>query len=247
LVLITISLKSDQHMTLQVSGTRYVSVFPLLHAMLPHSPLSHNERGKNLLDGGAPFYNVYVCKGGGFMSVGCLEPQFFEEFIQLFMDALPKEFSIQNGWKPTTNTHEDQDDWPNLKVFLEKGFMTNTRDYWSGVFHGTTPMLAEVVCYIIIIHCSTTGSDACVLPVLTSMEAHELASADMSISAAHPQILGSHPPPVFDDPNSPFLQPGKHTREILEELGLSEGELRQLAMDGAIGEEARFYIRASKL
>jgi alpha-methylacyl-CoA racemase len=80
------------------------------------------------------------------------------------------------------------------------------------------------------------------------VEARELAGAHVPISAAHPQILGSHPLAVrFDDPSSPFLQPGKHTREILEELGLSEGEKRQLAMDGAIGEEARFYIRTSKL
>ena len=80
------------------------------------------------------------------------------------------------------------------------------------------------------------------------MEARELAGADVPISAAHPQILGSHPLVMrFNDPMSPFLRPGKHTREILGELGLNKGEKRQLAMDGAIGEEARFYICTSKL
>lgn len=93
-----------------------------------------------MLDGGAPFYDVYVCKDGGFMSVGCLEPRFYNEFIRLFVGALPREYSLQNGWKPTTNAHIDRDEWPNLKEFLEKGFMTNTRDYWSNVFHGATPL-----------------------------------------------------------------------------------------------------------
>ena len=113
--------------------------------MLPFSHLFRNERGNNLLDGGTPFYNVYVCKDDGYMSVGCLEPQFFKEFIRLFVDALPEQFSIQSGWKPTTSTYGGQDEWPKLKEFLEKGFMTNTRDYWAGVFHGTTSILTKVI------------------------------------------------------------------------------------------------------
>jgi alpha-methylacyl-CoA racemase len=114
--------------------------------MLPLSPLVSNERGKNIIDGGAPFYDVYVCKGGGFMSVGCLEPQFFIEFIRLFVDALPREFSITKGWIPMSSTHRDRNEWPNLKEFLEKGFMTNTRDYWADIFHGAKPILTRAVC-----------------------------------------------------------------------------------------------------
>jgi len=130
----------------QVSGTRYVAAFPLLHAMLPHSTLFGNERGKNMLDGGAPFYNVYICKDGGFMSVGCLEPRFFKEFIRLFVDALPQGFNAQHGWNPTTDMQSDQDKWPNLRQFLEKGFMTNTRDYWASVFHGMESNLIGIIC-----------------------------------------------------------------------------------------------------
>lgn len=58
LVLVVLLLKWCPCTSLQVSGTRYVSTLPLLQAMLPSSPLFGNERGKNLLDGGAPFYDV---------------------------------------------------------------------------------------------------------------------------------------------------------------------------------------------
>lgn len=40
-----------------------------------------DPRGENLLDGGAPFYAVYVAQDGGYMSVGALEPQFYAQFL----------------------------------------------------------------------------------------------------------------------------------------------------------------------
>ena len=41
------------------------------------------ERGTNLLDGGAPFYNVYATSDGGAMAVGCLEPAFYAELLRV--------------------------------------------------------------------------------------------------------------------------------------------------------------------
>ena len=45
-------------------------------------------RGENLLDGGAPFYGVYACAGGGFVAVGALEPQFYAELVRLSGDRV---------------------------------------------------------------------------------------------------------------------------------------------------------------
>lgn len=77
------------------------------------------------------------------MSVGCLEPQFFKEFTTHFSVGLPQNFVFLNGWTPTSDTQSDRDEWPKLKEYLEKGFMTNTRDYWARIFHGmfTLPTL----------------------------------------------------------------------------------------------------------
>lgn len=89
-----------------------------------------------MLDGGAPFYDVYTCSDGGWISVGCLEPQFYKTFLDVFNKSLPSEFSVHGGWIPVAERQREAEDWPRLKEYIEKGFMTNTRDYWTKVFHG---------------------------------------------------------------------------------------------------------------
>src|SRR5699024_409208 len=39
-------------------------------------------RGTNMLDSGAPFYDVYRTSDDLFVSVGCIEPQFYAEFVE---------------------------------------------------------------------------------------------------------------------------------------------------------------------
>ena len=112
-----------------MSGTRYVSSFPLIHDYLSTTMPS------TLLDGGAPFYNVYTCEDGGWMSVGCLEPQFFKTFITIFMKTLPPDFNPLNGWKPSPKIQFKRDQWPKLAEYITKGFLTSPRDFWAGVFH----------------------------------------------------------------------------------------------------------------
>ena len=41
-----------------------------------------DERGVNLLDGGAPFYGTYETKDGKFVSVGSIEPQFYDLLLE---------------------------------------------------------------------------------------------------------------------------------------------------------------------
>ncbi|KAG6831803.1 hypothetical protein H0H92_007480 [Tricholoma furcatifolium] len=201
-----------------VSGARYIAAYPLIHSLIPQSRVFGNGRGKNLLDGGAPFYDVYVCQDGLYMSVGCLEPQFFKVFIDGFLKALPKGFSL-DGWRPNTATQGNQGEWGMLREFLTAGFKTNTRDYWAAIFHGT---------------------DACALPVLSPEEAHASLSPTEAFPPAHPQIVGSQP--LKPPPQVHHIVPGLHTREVLSELGLSEVELRELASEGALGEQARSSV-----
>lgn len=141
-----------------VSGTRYLSSFPLLLS-LPQveSPHFVEPRGKNFLDGGAPFYDVYTCKDNtGWMSVGCLEPQFFAVFIRRFVDALnpssgpdtlpgpfppdssapTPSYAREDQWIPDISTQFNKSEWPRLRDFLERGFLSQPRDYWAAVFFG---------------------------------------------------------------------------------------------------------------
>ncbi|WP_067702325.1 CaiB/BaiF CoA transferase family protein [Nocardia jejuensis] len=93
-----------------------------------------DERGTNLLDTGMAFYDTYETSDGKYMAVGCIEPQFYAEFLKgLEIDPEGLPFQIDpNG----------QDEL--RKLFTEK-FKTKTRDEWWAIFKDTdactTPVL----------------------------------------------------------------------------------------------------------
>ncbi|KAJ6513312.1 CoA-transferase family III domain-containing protein [Mycena sanguinolenta] len=198
-----------------VSGSRYLSSFPLL-GLASQSPSMLGPRGSRLLDGGAPFYNIYTCQDGRWMSVGCLEPVFFKAFIEGFVKAVPPGFTL-DGWIPTPDTQFDTGEWPKLKEYLTRGFATRGRDYWTQVFHGT---------------------DACAVPVLTTEEAAALDLSKSPFPVPHPRVINQTRRPELPrrvGPESLVLRPGQHTREILAELGLDDAQLEKMAREGAIG------------
>ncbi|KAF5359847.1 hypothetical protein D9756_003359 [Leucocoprinus leucothites] len=212
-----------------MARARYVSTFPLLHSILPTSHiLGKGKPGTNTLDGGAPFYNTYECKCGGFMTVGCLEPQFFKAFIEGFSAALPKNFEFENGWRPTPDLQANKSEWPRMRAYFAKGFLTDTREYWGKVFHGT---------------------DACAVPVLTPKEA--AAAQGSPFPEFHPRVIrqdmdqSSQASQQSTSFGNIILEPGLHTEAVLRETGLSDKEIRQLLLDGALGEEARKSARVN--
>ncbi|MCZ0997459.1 CaiB/BaiF CoA-transferase family protein [Streptomyces mirabilis] len=94
-----------------------------------------DERGTNLLDGGAPFYDTYACQDGRHVAVGAIEPQFYQALLA--------------GLGLDQNTLPDQGDrsgWPLLRDRLAETFLTRPRDEWAEVFADTdacvTPVLA---------------------------------------------------------------------------------------------------------
>src|SRR5690242_3113957 len=96
-----------------------------------------DERGVNLLDGGAPWYDVYEAADGGWLAVGALEPPFYAALLGgLELTAVPD--------------RDDPANWPKLRAMFAARFKQRTRDQWAQVF---------------------AGSDACVEPVLSLLEA----------------------------------------------------------------------------
>jgi alpha-methylacyl-CoA racemase len=95
----------------------------------------HQEgaRGTNLLDTGAPFYDVYETKDARYVSVGPIEPQFFS--ILRAKLALDDSFGAQLD--PTR--------WPAQKEILSKLFREKTRDEWDAIFAGTDACVAPVL------------------------------------------------------------------------------------------------------
>ncbi len=88
-----------------------------------------NNRGNNLFDGGAPFYQVYETKDNMHVSIGSLEPQFYQLLIEKL--KLGDEFKNQM----------QLDQWDNMKNKLAEIFKTKTRDEWDEIFEGSD------VCY----------------------------------------------------------------------------------------------------
>lgn len=92
-------------------------------------------RGTNVLDGGAPFYDVYACADGRFVAVGALEEPFYE--------ALLVGLELDRADLPPRH---DRAGWPRLRACLAARFALRTRDEWLVVFDGTdacvTPVLA---------------------------------------------------------------------------------------------------------
>ena len=92
------------------------------------------ERGKNRLDGAAPYYDTYECSDGRWLAVGPIEPQFWAEMLKLLgLDAA--RFEGRN----------DPAQWPALKAELAAAFRTRTRDDWARVFEGTDACVCAVL------------------------------------------------------------------------------------------------------
>lgn len=95
------------------------------------------EREANLLDGGMPFYRCYETRDGKYMAVGCIEPQFFKEFLRL-LEVDADSFGGQMDKREHAAQHAK----------LETIFKTKSRDDWAAIFDGTDACTSPVLDYI---------------------------------------------------------------------------------------------------
>ncbi len=92
-----------------------------------------DSRAANLLDGAAPFYGTYRCKCGGFVAIGALEPQFYDELI------------ARAGLSGDLPDRNDPQNWPALRALLEAAFLSRTRDEWCREMEATDCCFAPVL------------------------------------------------------------------------------------------------------
>lgn len=93
-----------------------------------------DERGSNLLDSGAHFYDTYETSDGKYVSIGSIEPQFYALLLE--KAGLDKnEFAAQM----------DQSAWPDLKAKVTAAFKTRTRDEWCEIMEGSDVCFAPVL------------------------------------------------------------------------------------------------------
>lgn len=92
------------------------------------------ERGQSLLDG--PHWSrSYVCADGGYVSVQCLEPQFYAQFLAKLDLSEDPEFTRQM----------DKTLWPKLTARLTDLFVAEPRQHWEQLFDGSDACVAAVL------------------------------------------------------------------------------------------------------
>jgi alpha-methylacyl-CoA racemase len=165
-------------------------------------------RGENLLDTGAPFYEVYETSDHKFVAVGALEPQFYAALLDKLGLTQDARFKAQM----------DKSQWPAMRAALSQLFAQKTRDAWSELF---------------------VGSDACLAPVLSPLEAPEHPHNRERQTFVHTNgALQPAPAPRFSRTPSAIQAPpalaGAHTDQALMHWGFSAEELAQLRQAQAI-------------
>lgn len=123
-----------------VEGTRYLSTY-MWHTQKENVDAksfiwpNQGKKESNLLDGGAHFYTTYKTKDGRWMSVGAIEPQFYEAFMQVLQ--------IDESKFPQF----DHDNWPKFKETIAKTFSQKTLQEWINLFENSDACVEPILEY----------------------------------------------------------------------------------------------------
>jgi len=167
--------------------------------------------GHCAIDSSAPFYDVYECADGQWLSVCPLEPQFYNSFVERLGLKGDPDFS---------HRQYDIEHWPAMRARLQTLFRTQPRTHWMAIFDDT---------------------DDCIWPVLTLAEApaHPHNQARKAFIEVAGVTQPAPAPRLSRTPGSVQSPPplvGEHTREILLAAGYSERDIDQLLISGAAQE-----------
>ena len=172
-----------------------------------HTGMFSDERGTNLLDTGAHFYETYETKDGKHVAIGSIEPQFYKELLErtgLAGEELPRQM--------------DRAQWPAMKERLAAIFKTKTRDEWCRIMEGTDVCFAPVL----------SMGEAYQHPHNVARRTFVEIAGKLQPAPA-PRFSRSAP-----DVPAPPPHPGQHTDAALRDWGFTPDDLRTLRESKAI-------------
>ena len=168
------------------------------------------ERGSNVIDGGAHFYGVYETKDGKFVSVGSIEPKFYALLVEL-SGADKEQFGDQMNAKT----------WAEKRRLLEQIFKTKTRDEWDQVMAKTDVCYAPVLSFTeAVAHPHNQARNSYVEIEGVTQPAPSPKFSRTSSAVARPPA-----------------REGEHTNEILAEWGFSPEKIKQLNASAAVRQD----------
>jgi alpha-methylacyl-CoA racemase len=166
-----------------------------------------DRRGSNLLDSGAPFYDVYETLDGKHVAAAPIESKFYAEFVRLLglrQDDLPGQWDIAQ--------------WPQLRTRIAEAFRTRSRDEWTAVFDGTDACVSPVLSL------REAAADPHAQARGTFLgDGSRLQPAPVPRLSRTPAEIRGGPAPV-----------GGHSAAVLAEAGYADEEVRQLVAAGIV-------------
>ncbi len=167
----------------------------------------NDNRGDNILDTGAHYYDVYETKDGKFVSVGSIETKFYDELLEL-SGLKREELARQN----------DRNAWPAMKQKVAACFKTRTRDEWCKIMEGSDVCFAPVL----------SMAEA---PKHPHNKHRGTFVEEGGVVQPGPAPRFSRTPSKIQRPPA---RPGEHTEEALRDWGFSASELDGLRKAAAI-------------
>jgi alpha-methylacyl-CoA racemase len=167
-----------------------------------------DERGVNILDGGAPWYDTYRTRDGKWLAVGAIEKRFYEEFVArlgLKLADLPKQ--------------HDRAGWPDLRRRFAEAIAARTREEWERIFEGSDACVAPVLAL----------GEAAEHP--HNKARSTFVSRDGVLQPAPAPRFSRTVPEI----GAPPRKAGADTEAVLADFGFSAAEIGQLKEAGAVG------------
>jgi alpha-methylacyl-CoA racemase len=167
-----------------------------------------DERGVNVLDTGAPWYDTYATRDGKWLAIGAIEKRFYESFVErlgLNLGDLPRQ--------------HDRAGWPELKRRFAEAIAARTRDEWERTFAGSDACVAPVLALGEVAdhpHNAARGTFITRDGVLQPTPAPRFSRTAPEMGAAP-------------------RQPGADTDAVLADFGFSEAEIARLRDAGVVG------------
>lgn len=183
------------------------SLMAMFHGMWSEG-IWNEARGTNMLDTGAPWYDVYETKDGKWISIGAIEKRFYADLLErleLATEVLPLQ--------------HDRSGWPLLRQRFTETIKSKTRSEWERIFADSDACFAPVLA---ISEVSGHPHNAVRETFVTRDGVQQPAPAPR-FSRTHAEL-----PPAPQEP-------GRDTRDILAEAGYSEADIAKLQADGVAG------------